>query len=136
MADWPYNTAAWQRLRKAHLSIEPLCRGCLPHRLTPANTVDHVKPISDGGHAFPGHDGLASYCGPCHSAKTVRGVEAGAFRSTKPRKGCKPDGTPLDPLHPWSDGDAKSLRAGADRPPWDTKTQLVSFDTNRGRRRG
>jgi 5-methylcytosine-specific restriction enzyme A len=101
MADWPYNTANWQRLRKAHLALEPLCRGCKP-RLVPANTVDHVVPISDGGPAFPGHDGLVSYCPACHSAKTARGAEAGAVRSSKPRRGCDADGNPLDASHPWS----------------------------------
>lgn len=128
MAEWPYNTANWQRLRKLHLAIEPLCRGCHASGiLRSANTVDHVVPISDGGHPFPGHDGLASYCPGCHSAKTARGAEAGAFKSTKPRKGCNPDGTPLDPSHPW-----KSLRAGGSRARGNMKTQLVSKDTNNG----
>ncbi len=122
MADWPYNTTTWARLRAAHLSIEPLCRGCRAEgRLSPANTVDHVVPINKGGPAFPGHDGLASYCGPCHSAKTARGAEAGAIRSTKPRRGCNPDGTPLDPSHPWH---KESLGAGASGPAWGRKTQL------------
>ena len=66
-----------------------------------ANTVDHVHPISEGGPAFPGHDGLCSYCGPCHSAKTARGTEAGAVRASRPRKGCDANGNPLDPVHPW-----------------------------------
>ena len=130
MADWPYNTANWQRLRKAHLSIEPLCRGCLPHRITPANTVDHVRAISEGGHAFPGHDGLASYCPACHSSKTARGAEAGAVRSSKPRKGCDANGNPLDPAHPWQE---KSLRAGALGPRTNPNIELVSNLTLSGR---
>ena len=78
MAEWPYNTATWARLRKAHLSIEPFCRGCAAMgRMVTANTVDHILPVSDGGHPFPAHDGLASYCPGCHSAKTARGIEAG-----------------------------------------------------------
>lgn len=89
-----------------------------------ANTVDHRVPISAGGPAFPGHDGLASYCPGCHSAKTARGAEAGAIKSTKPRRGCNPDGTPLDPAHPWNQ--EKSLRADARRPTRDIQTQLVS----------
>lgn len=109
MADWPYNTSRWQRLRAAHLARYPLCEGCdAMGRLTPANTVDHRTPVSEGGPAFPGHDGLASYCPSCHGAKTARGAEAGAVRSTKPRKGCDVNGNPLDPAHPWS---GKSLRA-------------------------
>src|SRR3546814_7587894 len=77
MSKWPYSTARWKRLRAAHLALEPACRGCKRMgRLTLANTVDHVVAISEGGHAFPGHDGLASYCPACHSAKTARGSEA------------------------------------------------------------
>lgn len=122
MAKWPYNTARWQRLRLAHLSLEPMCRGCAERGgLTLANTVDHVKAIRDGGHAFPGHDGLASYCGACHSAKTARGGEAGAARTTKPRRGCDANGEPLDPRHPWK----TSLRAGASVPRADHNIELV-----------
>ena len=103
MADWPYNTARWQRLRIAKLSREPLCEDCdAIGRLTPASHVDHVRPISDGGHPFPALDDLASLCLPCHSAKTARGSEAGAIRTTKPRKGCDADGNPLDRAHPWA----------------------------------
>lgn len=113
MADWPYNTARWQRLRAAHLELFPLCEGCRAMgSLTPANTVDHRIAITEGGPAFPNHDGLASYCPGCHAAKTVRGAEAGAVRTAKPRKGCDANGNPLDPAHPWS---GKSLRAEAPR---------------------
>lgn len=124
MADWPYNTAAWARLRAAHLALEPGCRGCAEQgRLRPANTVDHIVPIRDGGPAFPDHDGLASYCPSCHSAKTARGSEAGAIRSRKPRRGCAPDGSPLDPSHPWHSG--KSLRAEPIGPTPVVESQLV-----------
>lgn len=125
MADWPYNTARWQRLRLRHLQLYPLCEACQRiGRLTPANTVDHRQPISAGSEPFPGHDGLASLCPSCHGAKTARGVEAGAVRSTRPRKGCDADGNPLDPAHPWS---RKSL--GADGPKTDTRPfNSVSFD--------
>lgn len=102
MASYPYNTARWARLRSLHLSIEPLCRGCdAMGILRAANTVDHVVPISEGGPAFPDRNGLASYCASCHGAKTARGREAGAIRTTRPRRGCDPDGNPLDPSHPW-----------------------------------
>jgi 5-methylcytosine-specific restriction enzyme A len=136
MADWPYNTARWQRLRKRHLQLEPLCRGCKP-RIVAANTVDHVQPISDGGEPFPDHDGLASYCAGCHSAKTARGTEAGAVRSDRPRKGCDANGNPIDPTHPWAAGsfikDAPKLNGGRSglqnrapkRPPRILQTQLV-----------
>lgn len=125
MAEWPYNTARWQRLRKMHLAIEPLCRGCMAMggKRTQPNHVDHIKPMSEGGDAFPGHDGLASYCHACHSAKTARGSEAGAIKTTKPRKGCDANGNPLDPAHPWN---GKSLTAGRTRATWDCKKKLVS----------
>lgn len=130
MADWPYNTANWKRLRKAHLSAYPWCEGCKamgkPYVL--ANTVDHVHPISEGGRPFPGHDGLTSYCPACHSAKTARGAEAGAVRSSKPRRGCDAEGNPLDDAHPW-----KSLKAGPERPPRYQTFELVSKDNQNGR---
>lgn len=110
MANWPYNTAAWQRLRKAKLSRDPLCEDCQAMgRITPANHVDHCHAISDGGDAFPPLDELSSKCGPCHSAKTARGAEAGAVRTEKARKGCNSDGSPLDPLHPWTTGGSNEV---------------------------
>ena len=125
MSAWPYNTGAWQRLRRAHLSLHPLCEACAhAGRTTPANHVDHRKPISAGGEPFPDHPGLASLCAPCHSRKTARGSEAGAIRTDKPMKGCDVTGWPLDPSHPWNA--EKSLRAepiGAAR---SMKTQLVT----------
>ena len=141
MADWPYNSTAWKRLRKAHLAAYPWCEGCKamgkPYVL--ANTVDHVHPISDGGPAFPGHDGLRSYCAACHSAKTARGAEAGAVRSNKPRRGCNPDGSPIDPAHPWhedSKNRAKSLKAEPKRPPPNPKIELVHVRRQKGERHG
>ncbi|MBA3667943.1 MAG: HNH endonuclease [Sphingomonas sp.] len=117
MAKWPYNTTAWSKLRVAHLARFPFCEGCPPHSYKMANTVDHRHPISDGGPAFPGHDGLASYCAPCHSAKTARGAEAGAIKTTKARKGCNPDGSPLDPDHPWNSGQTQATKVGTVFPP-------------------
>jgi 5-methylcytosine-specific restriction protein A len=128
VAEWPYNTATWRKLREAHLSLDPTCRGCRKMgRLVIANTVDHAVPVSAGGHPFPGHDGLVSYCPSCHSAKTARGSEAGAARSAKPRRGCDANGNPLDPSHPW-----KSLRAEGERARGNRKTQLVSKGNRNG----
>lgn len=101
MADWPYNTAQWKRLRLRKLQDSPLCEYCPPGRQRPATQVDHVTPIADGGDPWDMAN-LASCCGPCHSAKTARGLEAGAVRSRKPRRGCNPDGTPLDRRHWWN----------------------------------
>jgi 5-methylcytosine-specific restriction protein A len=102
MAEWPYSTAQWQRLRKVKLSASPLCEDCSTiGRHTPASHVDHVHAISDGGPPFPNLNGLRALCPSCHSAKTARGAEAGAVRSKKPRRGCDADGNPLDQNHPW-----------------------------------
>lgn len=120
-AGFPYNTAQWKRLRLAHLAIEPACRGCKAMgRLRAANTVDHIVPMSEGGPPYPGHDGLASYCPACHGAKTARGAEAGAARTSKPRRGCDANGDPLDPSHLW-----KSLRAERRTPPPSLSLELV-----------
>ncbi|XVO20521.1 MAG: HNH endonuclease [Sphingorhabdus sp.] len=102
MAKWPYNTTNWRKLRALKLSVEPLCEHCAEiDRLVMATVVDHVDPISAGGAPFPSLDKLNSLCVPCHSRKTARGTEAGAIRTTKPRKGCKADGSPLHSDHPW-----------------------------------
>lgn len=110
MADYPYNTARWKRLRLRHLAMHPTCEACSEAgRLTIANTVDHRTPISAGGEPFPSHEGLTSLCPSCHSRKTARGPEAGAVRSTRkvqPRKGCDASGNPTDPAHPWNVGHA------------------------------
>lgn len=134
MADYPYNTARWKRLRLRHLAMHPTCEACSEAgRLTIANTVDHRNPISAGGEPFPSHDGLASLCPSCHSRKTARGPEAGAVRSARkvqPRKGCDANGNPTDPAHPWSE---KSLRAGALETAVPFRNQLVSDRERNGR---
>lgn len=113
MADWPYNTQAWQRLRRVKLSMSPLCEGCQAMGIVmSANTVDHRVAISEGGDPFPPIEKLAAYCHPCHSAKTARGSEAGAVRTRKPRKGCNPDGTPLDRSHPWHANQKSGSKSG------------------------
>jgi 5-methylcytosine-specific restriction protein A len=127
MAEWPYSTARWQKLRTLKLQQTPLCEGCPAGAFTIASHVDHVRPISDGGDPFPPLDGLRAYCPPCHSAKTARGAEAGAVRSNKPRRGCDEHGNPLDAAHPW-----KSLKADDKGPPGNTKTQLVSKGNRNG----
>jgi cytochrome c1 len=39
------------------------------------------------------------YCLPCHSAKTARNAEAGAAKTSNPRKGGDAQGSPLDGAH-------------------------------------
>lgn len=62
----------WRKIRAAVLRGEPLCRECRTVRglLVPAEHVDHIKPLSQGGT----HDleNLQPLCHSCHSAKTAR----------------------------------------------------------------
>lgn len=99
MAEWPYSTRRWQRIRKAKLQQTPLCEYCPAGTTTPATEVDHRKAIIDGGAPFD-MDNLASSCKPCHSRKTAASKEAGAARGV--RHGVDPaTGLPLDPRHWW-----------------------------------
>ena len=108
MANWPYNTSQWQKLRSLKLQTEPLCEECrAAGRLKPAGVVDHIVPIKHGGDAFPPLEGLRALCHPCHSRKTARGVEAGAFKSKRARGSCDAEGRPLDAAHPWNGGNGR-----------------------------
>lgn len=103
MADWPYSTAAWARLRKAKLSEAPLCETCVMRgRQVIAEAVDHIVSIASGGEAFPPMDGLRSLCTPCHSIKTNALDRAGGKGVAI--KGCDVNGMPLDPDHPFLTG--------------------------------
>lgn len=122
MADWPYSTAAWRRLRATKLSADPLCEPCRRRgRLIPASHVDHVLSIAAGGDPFPTLDRLMAMCASCHSIKTDALDRAGgkgiAF------KGCDADGLPLDPAHPFVAGDTPSQ----DGEPSDRRPAGTSF---------
>jgi len=115
VAQWPYSTTAWARLRACKLVTTPLCEACdLRGTLTRANTVDHVLAISKGGDPFPPLDGLMSLCASCHSQKT-RAVDTDGGKGVR-FKGAAVDGLPIDPLHPFfsggEGGDTPSRTAG------------------------
>lgn len=100
MADWPYDTASWKRLRRLKLSESPLCETCgLRGRKVIAKAVDHVVSIASGGDAFPPLDGLRSLCTSCHSIKTNAMDRKGGKGIAI--KGCDEHGLPLDPNHPF-----------------------------------
>jgi 5-methylcytosine-specific restriction protein A len=111
-----YSSARWRRLRRQKLAASPLCEACRAEtgRVVVATVVDHRKPVRLGGDPFPPLSGLRSLCWPCHSAKTARGPEAGAVRTSKPRKGCNPDGSPIDPAHPWHDAQGSGGTSAVD----------------------
>ena len=92
-----YSTARWRRLRAYVLAEHPLCRMCEAQgKLTPANEVDHINPISKGGDAWD-IDNLQSLCISCHSRKTA--VDTGKRETMT---GCGVDGVPLDNKHHWN----------------------------------
>lgn len=129
MADWPYCTAAWRRLRLAKLAREPLCQPCNARDvLTSANTVDHIKPIADGGEAFPPLDQLMSMCARCHNEKTAANDRAHTKPFARKVKGVDATGNPVDPSDGWHGGGGGSNHQNeAGRGPvWENKRYLVS----------
>ena len=65
-----YNRS-WKRIRDKYIAAHPLCEKCKKNgRLTPAQEVHHIIPLSQGGtHNF---DNLMSLCTSCHSTITAR----------------------------------------------------------------
>jgi len=69
---------AWRRLREAKLKADPVCWWCQSlGRLTAANTVDHIVPISERPDLRLVWSNLRSGCKPCHDAHTARQVAEG-----------------------------------------------------------
>lgn len=100
MAAWPYNTAAWQRLRRVKLMQDPLCEYCPTDHRALGTEVDHKQAIEKGGCPWS-MSNLASTCKPCHSKKTQYVDVQG--RESVPVKGVDPKtGKPLDPAHWWN----------------------------------
>jgi len=96
-----YDLRRCRRARREHLTIEPFCRRCRECGLEVlAEHVDHVVSIQQGGDWFD-HENLQSLCKPCHSRKSL---EDAGVTLTAPRPGCRADGVPLDPNHPWNRG--------------------------------
>ena len=99
MAKWPYNTAAWRRLRRTKLAQDPLCEYCPAGVITPATQVDHRKAIRDGGDPWAWAN-LVSSCASCHSRKTSH-IEVHRHGRV-PVSGCDASGRPLDAEHAWN----------------------------------
>lgn len=57
----------WQKARKSHLELYPLCTAC--GRL--ANTVDHIVPHKGNKRLFWDRSNWQSMCHSCHSKKTA-----------------------------------------------------------------
>ncbi len=61
----------WRSIRKRYISSHPLCEKCREDgRLTPAEEVHHIIPLSQGG--THSEDNLMSLCKSCHSKITAK----------------------------------------------------------------
>ena len=75
---------AWQVIRDRYISAHPLCEVCKENgKLTPAEEVHHIKPLSEGG--TNAEENLMSLCKPCHSEITAR--EGGRWTPKHRREG-------------------------------------------------
>lgn len=65
-----YSSSAWIKLRNHKRLLNPLCEHCLRlDILTPYHTIDHIKPIIEGGQALDLNN-LQTLCKQCHAIKT------------------------------------------------------------------
>lgn len=75
-----YDTAAWKRLRLYQLKREPLCRFCKKQGIiTPADTVDHIKPHRGDKNLFFNINNLQSLDKKCHSSIKQRLEKSGEY---------------------------------------------------------
>ncbi|WP_112834704.1 MULTISPECIES: HNH endonuclease [unclassified Rhizobium] len=128
MADWPYNTSTWQKLRLAKLAADPMCEPCrVRGNATLANAVDHMTPVNAGGDPFPPLDGLMSMCERCHNEKTAANDRKHKKPFARKIKGVDAQGNPVDHSDGWHRGGGqnheKRLSSG---PMWENKIYLVS----------
>ena len=62
---------SWKRIRDRYIQAHPLCEECRKQgRLTPAEEVHHIVPLSQGGDSSYGN--LMALCTSCHSRITAR----------------------------------------------------------------
>lgn len=89
-----YDTAAWKRLRRAHLARDPLCARCKRDgRTTEATVVHHVERHNGDPAKFFGSE-LEGLCKAHHDGE-AQGEEHHGFVDT-----IGADGWPIDPRHP------------------------------------
>jgi 5-methylcytosine-specific restriction protein A len=65
-----YSSSAWLKLRNYKRLLNPICESCENLGLIiPFNTIDHIKPISEGGEPLDLNN-LQTLCRQCHAIKT------------------------------------------------------------------
>lgn len=58
--------SVWRKTRNRYIAQHPLCEMCLKQgRMTPADEVHHIKPVSHGGGSE--FSNLMSLCRSCHT---------------------------------------------------------------------
>lgn len=80
-----YHGYKWKKLRQAYIEHQPICEHCLRFDIyEPANMVDHVKEVKDGGEPYDWNN-LQSLCWSCHRRKTAAEAKkrnnSGEFKS-------------------------------------------------------
>lgn len=67
-----YHTKGWTRTSKVYRQQHPICVHCKAEGIIrPADVVDHIVPIQDGGEMFD-WDNLQSLCHSHHNSKTAK----------------------------------------------------------------
>ena len=71
-----YDSPLWRKVRAEHLRRNPLCVACTAEgRSTPANVLDHILAVRDGGAFFDG-DNHAGLCRQHHYSKSAKEGQA------------------------------------------------------------
>lgn len=67
-----YHRKRWRKLSALYRKSNPVCVQCAKQgRTVPADVVDHITPILDGGDPYD-EDNLQSLCNSCHNSKTAK----------------------------------------------------------------
>ena len=99
-----YDTAKWKRVRKLYFARHPLCGDCQrAGRVTAATHLDHIKTVAEAPDLAWEWWNFQGLCAQHHSEKTATADRGfGRPAGTRRIKGCRVDGLPLDPTHPWN----------------------------------
>jgi hypothetical protein len=94
-----YDQTRWEKERRIFLQKHPLCEVHLAApvpQIIQASVVDHKIPHKGNRELFWDQNNWQSLCFHCHSGYKRQLETQGTTR------GCRTDGTPVDPNHPWN----------------------------------
>ena len=87
----------WRKARQNFLTLNPICKMCEDEgRADPATEVDHIKKHNENEELFWDVDNWQGLCAYHHRSIKAQMERSGVV------KGCKVDGTPLDPNRGWT----------------------------------